>query len=128
MTTLNKNNPFLSFRGEEVSSKRKCYRIKWNLIDDDGANLGEMCDEHIDNISMSCEDQEEIEIYNVDIVLKCAGYKVDGQGFIFNTKADVVKAFRIAEKALTHKNPINMPAWAIEALSHGWKKPKGWKP
>jgi len=50
-------------------------------------------------------------------------------GFYWGSKKDVQEALRLAMLRIKEaKKKVPWPQWARDAVAHGWKPPKGWKP
>jgi len=62
----------------------------------------------------------------------CEMYQRTGgtdSGFYWEHKSDVQQALKLAKLRIVEaRSKVPWPQWARDAVAHGWKAPKGWKP
>lgn len=121
------------------------YQIQWYLAEeqDTGATLGDECcrasepllliwgraldrgevkDEDLEHCAatVGAASQKHTEMYPVNTI---------DSGFYWEHRSDAQQALALAKlriKEAREKTP--WPQWARDAVAHGWKAPKGWKP
>jgi hypothetical protein len=111
------------------------WRIIWSL--DDGDDIGAHLGDNPPTTVESPSDKEEAElwyaereaqlIYNESLM----GGRIikDSYGYGWESRKDVtadLKRIEAAVKVGLDNRP--WPEWAQQALKHGWKPPKGWRP
>ena len=114
------------------------YAIQWYL--EDGGDLGATLGEGETHQSLCKMDREfesgKTDKYSLEHnVATLAAWKHEGmqhnydEGFYWESKTGATQALRLAKiavKELRDNKP--WPDWAKQAMAHGWKVPKGWKP
>lgn len=106
------------------------YSIGWYFEEEDefGLMLGESWPEQNEKPSSDPELQKVREIENA---VQKIGYpeRRGSSAFYWESLTLAKRALACArrmEKAFKVDRPL--PDWALEAIAHGWKPPKGWKP
>lgn len=113
-----------------IEERDSRYAIAWIVYEEEfgediGSYLGDMWDT-VKDLKEAPVEREMNEIWLAEHTAYRFNPNIDSY-FYWNTRAqalDVLRAVRFALKNIDRP----LPEWAKEALSHGWKAPRGWKP
>jgi len=114
------------------------YFIAWLLDDDYGASIGELCSssgilpaepsiDHADEVSIA--DYENWFVTKIVAESKDVEFDRHERRFVWETKTAAFQVLRnVRARLRAWRQDIPLPDWAQQAIAHGWKMPKGWKP
>ena len=123
-----------------VENRQGTYSIRWHLEDDDdlgatlgegesGASMGKM-ERDFETGKLATDEEREhaastLAAWNTE----STQLSTSENGFFWETRKGAIAALRLAKSALKElRDNKPWPGWAKQAVKHGWKAPKGWKP
>lgn len=129
-----------------VESHLGDYQLQWYIaeMDDMGAVLGDACSRSQDPqllIWAQALDRGEVPEEDLEHCAAQVGAATQSHtelysdssgtnsGFYWGSRKDAQEALRLAKLRIKEaKEKVPWPQWARDAVAHGWKPPKGWKP